>query len=165
MADLSGVALGGFLGLLGGILSQWLQGRRERERWGENNYKEEFRELMKVLTIAANLLAQRHAHSEGESPENKTICDNAYNESIRVLLDRIYTAKVIMDMDLYGKWIESVTELRRTNDVDNFNDRFAKIRKEIVRLVIDGTYQTVYKDDAFAESVPMEQRPFRPSAR
>jgi hypothetical protein len=89
LGALLGVALGSALAIAGGIVGQIMQGRREHRKWVSESRKEEFRELLDVLTTTMMLTVWWHDTDPTSAALGKE-WQTAWNEALRVIHTRLF---------------------------------------------------------------------------
>lgn len=140
MGDLYGVALGGVLGIIGGVTAQTLQSLfttgRERKRWAADSRKEEYRELLKTLTETATFLMEYKGTSAGNTEEYHKRFRQVYGNALRVIADRIFIANEIKNARIYDQWSTALVALDKTSDIHAFSGAFDKISNDIIKLAL-----------------------------
>jgi hypothetical protein len=140
MSDLYGVALGGFLGIIGGVTGQMLQSRftarRERKQWIADSRKEEYRELLKTLTQTATFLMEYKGTRSGMDQEYQKRFREIYGNGLRVIADRIFIAEEIKEAKIYDRWTAALVELDKSSDIHPFDEAFDRISADIVKLAL-----------------------------
>ncbi len=134
MSDLWGVALGGALAIIGSVSTQVIQGRRDRNRWIADARKEEYRELLNSMAETITRIMQRNV-----LPNDMKIIEasmESYNETLKIILTRIFIAKEIEDAKVYDRWMDAMKDVVEANDIDKLSETFEGLRTRIVELAL-----------------------------
>ena len=121
--------------LIGVLIGGWLTYRTQSRQWLANNRKEEYRELMTVLTNAAASLieaAQMKRHMIPPDEDLEPRAKREYDKSLRILQDRIFIAREVEEMELFDRWGRAMADLQETNKYQTFEDRFEAMKRDIV---------------------------------
>lgn len=119
--------------VIGSLLTYFLTRRWQREQWRNDNRKEEFRELIGAITASAIAFMKQTPYLDDriagrEKEERYTL----YLEALRVIKTRIFIARDVKEMNLNDRWVESINGMGETDTIDQFEERFEKIRDEII---------------------------------
>jgi hypothetical protein len=126
------VAAVGIAGTLGGTaIGQRMARSWQREQWLLDCRKEEFRELITVIsdTLAATLEAVSGKIPSRTNPDE---LGELYSKSLRAMNDRIFIAKDIKRLGVRTEWLELTTGYAKDSDTIQF---IARIDKLLVALV------------------------------
>jgi hypothetical protein len=133
--NLVGVAIGGLLAIGGGVVAQFMQGRREQHKWFEEKCIDEYRELLESLTKTL-MLAIHWYDIDPESPTRKSEWDMVWNESLRIIHTRLFIAKQIKDADIFNRWTDAFVSFQSDSNTRLLSDRYEEIRQSIVALAM-----------------------------
>ena len=118
--------------LVGVIIGAMLTRAWDRRKWINENRKQEYRELLTILTGAAAALIH-NTQVIVQSPAEQIATRDEYFKSLRVLQDRIFIANEIGKMNLFDRWGTALKNLQESKDVHKFEDSFEAMRKELVK--------------------------------
>jgi hypothetical protein len=120
--------------LVGVLIGAMLTRSWDRQKWMNDNRKQEFRELIDALTDAATaLMAQQTAYNNGEELEfEHTEAPDKHTQALKVIKTRIFIAGDVKQMDLLDHWTESIKRMRETNGIHCFEITFENVRDEII---------------------------------
>ncbi|MDR3723518.1 MAG: hypothetical protein P4K83_03415 [Terracidiphilus sp.] len=112
-------AVGG--GIVSGLLVHWLTRSREQEAWIRNCEKEEWRELLSVLTKAEEALSRLalayHVNPEDQTPAELQAFSDATEEAFRTMDDRLFIYEPLNTKDkLAMQWLRTHNEQMRGLD-------------------------------------------------
>jgi hypothetical protein len=121
---------------LGATASQIISGYREKRRWLADNRKEEYRELLGALTRSTTLWIHHRGIPGPKAATEMKEAQEAHEVALGVILDRIFIAEEIEKANIYDLWTTALAELKNTNDIRAFSDRFEKIRHAILESAL-----------------------------
>jgi hypothetical protein len=112
LPDLSLVAVGGALGIIGTAIGQFINGRRQDQQWRFENKKFEYRELLSAMAKAVRLMIlTRGGVKNGVAVEEVDAADEAQSDVYRLIEDRIFIADFARRSELYFKWMDALASL------------------------------------------------------
>lgn len=118
------------------FLGAWLTHWRERKHWLNDCRKEEYKELLGVLTKATIALIQHFDPSNGPigywRPEKAYEPQDYYMQSLEVIRDRIYISDELKKMDVYNRWTEAMKALTITKDFKSFEITVQTMHDDLV---------------------------------
>jgi hypothetical protein len=118
--------------LVGVIIGAMLTRAWDRRKWINENRKQEYRELLTILTSAFTALVDT-GQTIVQSPADQILVRDEYFKSLRVLQDRIFIAHEIGKLNLFDRWGTAMKDLQQTNNIGKFEDSFEAMRNEIVK--------------------------------
>jgi hypothetical protein len=126
-------ALGPLVGILIGhsITKAW-----QKEQWIAENKKQEYRELLSILSKAFTLLVHYHLNETEQSSEDEARVAEAEADALRTMHDRIFIVKEIQEENVLPRWINAVREFKKTSDSEVFAHCFGEISNEIVTSAV-----------------------------
>jgi hypothetical protein len=113
--------------LVGVLVGSLLARRSERKRWLADNKKEEYRELLKELGLVYRKLIDLDGPL-AESDEAWSLCYQAEG----AFLSCIFIDSELSEQAAQKEWDSALTEFMNTEDHGEFEDRYKKLRKELV---------------------------------
>ena len=118
------------------FLGAWLTHWRERKHWLNDCRKEEYKELLNILTKATIALIQRFDPANGPvgywRPEKTWEPQDFYMRTLEVMRDRIYISDELKAMDIYDRWTEAMKALTITKDFEHFEITTQGIHRDLV---------------------------------
>lgn len=137
MLDLdSFIKYAGALGLgtfIGSLISGWIQSGRDRKNWLRNNRRDEFRELITVLTKAISMVYLSHdTFASFHDPKVAGGDSHAIHLVAETLSSRIYIAKELANVR--SEWTNTLQAYRSSSNANEFEVNVNHIVTEIVTL-------------------------------
>jgi hypothetical protein len=121
--------------LVGVLVGAWLSRSWDKQKWMNDNRKEECRELLTAVTDAATAVLDRDVGTDGVSLAAKMDRANkAYLTSLKVFQDRIFIADDIERTQLFDIWPIAVNRYNSTRNRHDFDNSFEHIKKKIVQI-------------------------------
>jgi hypothetical protein len=119
------------------FIGAWLTLRRERKRWLNDCRKDEYKELISVLTKATIVMIKDHdpanrRHETYFRPEKMWDGEDAYMKSLEVIRDRIFIADELAKMNIYGRWTEAVKDMTVSSHYSAFESAAESIHHDLV---------------------------------
>jgi hypothetical protein len=130
IGPLVGVLIGVFLG------RSW-----DRKKWLNDHRALECRELLKAMSETVSLrfeTARAAAENQFREAEIQATATAAYNESLRVLQDRVFTAKDVEELQLRERWVQIVRDHVNSSDHQAFQSAYEEIKQTLVDLAVRG---------------------------
>jgi hypothetical protein len=111
----------------------------DKKKWMNDNRKEECRELITAITAAASALLERSAEIESRTITGATNdrATSLYNDSLRVLNDRIFIAKDIDAANLLHRWGPAIA-MAMPGKTQQFMEEFNSITATIRQIAMRG---------------------------
>jgi hypothetical protein len=125
----AGLGIGGTFG--SGFLAQRMARKSARQQWLMDSRKEEFRELLAVLTKSFATICDlwdKTGRSEGQDRKLR----EAGVVALRTIRDRIYISEDMKRLDIYKIWQTAVREFDDDHVYIAFAEKYALINAKIV---------------------------------
>ena|SRR5215471_5663413 len=106
------------------LIGAYIANRNQRRHWIADNKKQEFRELLSALVEASSSLIALHTPMVAHGPEEQRACERSEKKSVEVIMDRIFIAREVKELDLLRRWTKACRELDKTTDRSAFSDEF-----------------------------------------
>ena len=104
----------------------WLTRSRERKHWLNDCRKEEYRELINILTRATMEIIRQNDPSYPKldymRPEKMWDAQDFYMKSLEVIRDRIFISDELRDMKVYDRWTNAMQALATSHDHRQFEE-------------------------------------------
>lgn len=134
MADLYAVALGGALGIIGTAVGQVISGRRQNKQWLFENKKQEYRELLDVMSKAVRFIIDtRGGTISVVAASEMSAAYDAENDVFRVMEDRIFIADMVSKERLMDRWVELLGYMQNKRQPGQFIKTYTELRVTILR--------------------------------
>ena len=130
----AGLGIGGTLG--GIVVGHFLTKSWQREQWLLDCRKEEFRELLKVLTRSFATICFYSGMRVMVGDEKKAQ-EAAQTDAQTTIRDRIYIADDIARLDIYKIWRKATDEFQQDRVYIAFSEKYALIRAMIIKAATD----------------------------
>jgi hypothetical protein len=122
--------------LVGIFIGAYIANRNQRKHWIADNKKQEFRELLSALVEASSSLIVFYTPMVLQGPDEQRACDRAEKKSVEVIMDRIFIAREVKELDLQKRWSKALSEVRGTRNRTAFSDEFVKISSDITAAAL-----------------------------
>src|ERR1700693_2167703 len=124
------------LPLVGVLVGAYVTNRNQRRQWLSNCKKEEYSELLSVVTksvmIYLDLFAKPLPPAEQRRAET-----NALTRVAEIAQNRIFAAPAVKRLDLVKRWNGAARDLGDDGDIEKFTGIAAKLLKEIRNAAIE----------------------------
>jgi hypothetical protein len=128
----SGVALFGIVTAFGGVLiGQRMARNTQRGQWLKDCRKEEFKELLSVLTKSFAVICDGYSAFVQDSATQMAIRDAAL-VAMTTIRDRIYIAADVKRLNIYKLWRDAANEFEHDHVFIAFSEKYAVINALIV---------------------------------
>jgi hypothetical protein len=124
------------IGPLGGVLvGAYLSRSWDRQKWMNDNRKQEFKELIEALTDSATALMKEQAIRDSSDifeyndPEARVKHGNA----LKIIKSRIYISQDMKEMNLFDRWTESIKLMLDTASIHHFEITYENLKDEIIK--------------------------------
>lgn len=121
--------------LVGILIGAYIANRNQRKNWIADNKKQEFRELLSALVEASSSLIAFYTPMALHGPEDQRACDRVEKKSVEVIMDRIFIAREVKELDLLKRWTKALSLVRGTDHL-TFSDEFVKISSDITAAAL-----------------------------
>ncbi len=137
MADISSVAIGGALGIVGTAIGQFISGRRQNQQWLFENRKQEYRELLSAFANAVHLLLLTRPVPFGAvAATDLATAEDAKSAAFRIIQDRIFIADRIDSAKIKEQWTEMCFYLKN-GEPERFLFRYEELRRVMLAIALD----------------------------
>jgi hypothetical protein len=128
----TGVAAFGIVSAFGGVLmGQRMARNTQREQWLKDCRKEEFKELLSVLTKSFAVICDGYSAFVQDSATQRAIRDAALL-AMTTIRDRIYIAADVKRLNIYKLWRDAANEFEHDHVFIAFSEKYALINAMIV---------------------------------
>jgi hypothetical protein len=129
-----GMAWKGVGPLTGVMVGAVLARSWDRNKWMNDNRKEEFRDLLDALTDAATRLMaeQEQANRAPFGYWNDDEARASHVEALKIIKTRIYIADDLKEMELFDRWSKAIEKMHETKEICHFENVYEGVRNEIV---------------------------------
>ncbi|MGC1187778.1 MAG: hypothetical protein WA871_10330 [Candidatus Acidiferrales bacterium] len=126
--------------LVGVVIGALLARSWDRRKWLDDNRASESRELLRIFTLTIHhLFSAQHSLEANLSTQfaaERELANDTYNESLRVLQDRIFVAKDVKQHKLRERWVQANTDYRLRQDGPKFQADYEGIQETILEMVL-----------------------------
>ena len=123
--------------LIGALLAR----SSERQKWLNDNRKEECRELLTAMTRAADMYLEERSRRPTMKQDDFIAQKEAFAEYRRcliVLQDRIFIAAKLREKRMFKLWGDTIGDFTNDGDSKKFADRLNHIKSIIIDIATDG---------------------------
>jgi hypothetical protein len=124
--------------LIGVLLGHFLSRSWQQTQWMQDRQKEEWRELLSVLTRSFAVICKYTAPIMRLDGDNKRAVEEAQTVAQTTIRDRIFIAKEVKHLDIYKTWVEAVETFERDRIYIAFAQQYAVINAKIVYTATRG---------------------------
>ena len=121
--------------LIGVMVGGYLTSRMQKKHWVLDNKKEEYRELLSALMAAVSNVVTLGS-SIVQSPTEQFACDESKTRAGTVILDRLFIAREVRQMNLPDRWIRARRDLDAQGDLQLFAQRCANMMNDITNSAL-----------------------------
>ena len=123
--------------MVGVLVGAWLARSWDKQKWLNDNRKEECRELLTAVTDAVTAILDRDIATSGVSYATKQArANDAFLISLKIFQDRIFIARDIEGAKLFDIWPVAVNRYNSSANRHDFDDSFEAIKKKIVQIAV-----------------------------
>jgi hypothetical protein len=122
--------------LIGIFIGAYIANRNQRKQWIADNKKQEFRELLSALVEASSSLIAFYTPMVLQGPDEQRACDRVEKKSIEVIMDRVFIAGEVKELDLQERWSNALSGIRGTRNRTAFSDEFVKISSDLTAAAL-----------------------------
>jgi len=128
----AGMAIWAALGpLVGVLIGAYIADRNQRRQWIANCKKEEYRELISVLTKARSTYLQIHHFTPVAGPDEvQALADETFRVA-ETMGDRIFIAAVVKRLNVLERWYAATTLFEGGGEVNAFASSVGTLLDEI----------------------------------
>ena len=119
--------------LAGVLVGAWLARSWDKQKWMNDNRKQECQELLAAISHAETLLIGRELLF-GTITEKDT--KDAYIVSVKTFQSRIFIAKELREQGLFDLWFAAVREFRSQRVVDKLDVEYGRISEKIIEIAM-----------------------------
>jgi hypothetical protein len=133
-ATLIGTGVAGFgiaTTFVGLVMGQRMARNTQREQWLKDCRKEEFKELLSVLTQSFATICDLYS-SSGRSGNDARVAREAAILALSTISDRIYIAKDVKELNIHKIWRDAANEFEHDHVFVAFGEKYALINAMIV---------------------------------
>jgi hypothetical protein len=128
----TGVAAFGIVAAFGGVLmGQRMARNTQREQWLRDSRKQEFKELLTVLTKSFAVICDAYSALVQDSATQVAVRD-AEMLAVITIRDRVYIAEDIKRLNIYKIWRDAVNEFIEDHVFIAFSEQYALINAMVV---------------------------------
>src|SRR5882762_7637722 len=125
--------------LVGVLVGALLARRWDRQKWTNDNRKEECRELLTAMTKVADSCLEVRAHFASASAVKTEAVQAAWVEDRKcmiILQDRIFIARRLNQERMFKRWNETTTEFLKDGDVQKFGERLNTLKQIVIDIAL-----------------------------
>jgi hypothetical protein len=129
----------GIAGSLGGIfVGNFLSKSSQRRNWILDCRKQEFRELVSALSKATIEQVTFTTSLQSPTPQSMAPWMDTFKIALHTVLDRIYIAKEMKELNVMTRFLEYASALRENKDLEPAHANFEALLREIVMVALKG---------------------------
>ena len=119
--------------LVGVLIGAYITNRNQRKHWVADSKKQEFRELLGILTRSYDEILEKHTPMVAYTPEDQRRHAEAEKSALAVIRDRILIARELEGIKLEQRWMLAMLKLDSQHDSLGFSAEFSRLRAEILK--------------------------------
>ena len=117
--------------MVGVRYGQELAKRWQKEHWIADNKKEEYREVLQVLSAAIGPMIQHGAPGNDDDLEEIRAATEAENAAYAVLETRLFIRSELKTLGAYGRWKGLVLAFSKDKNIQTFTEGYKKLADDI----------------------------------
>lgn len=117
--------------LVGVCIGAYLAKRWQRDQWIADNKRSEYRKLLTTLAKTFTSILELHTSGVALGPKEQRALFNLEVRASAVMLDRIFIADEIKELDLIKRWNQALRGYDNSLDGDAFGIAFGLIAKDV----------------------------------
>ena len=117
--------------LVGVLLGASIANRNQRRQWSSTCKKEEYSELISVITRAMMTYINLHAYLVARGPEEQRAEASALGSVGETARNRIFIASTVKRLDVVKRWHDATRSVERDHDLDKFGTSVGKLLDDI----------------------------------
>ena len=123
--------------LVGVFTGAYLTKRWQREHWLMDNKRDEYREVIKALSVALVPILQSGKPEYIVSPEQRDARNVTEYLSYEVLGNRIFIHEELEKINVYDRWVALVKSFDKDKNDNTFTNGFRELRRDIRRVALE----------------------------
>jgi hypothetical protein len=132
--------------LVGVFIGAYLARRWRRDEWIADNKRSEYRKLLTTLAKTFTSIVELRASGVALGPKEQRRLFNLEVQASAVILDRIFIAEEVKEMNLLKRWNQALRTYDNSLDADTFGKEFGVIasdlRKSATKVIRDHDSET-----------------------
>jgi hypothetical protein len=139
--DIGGRVWSGVGPLVGVLVGTLLARSWDKQKWMNDNRKEECRELLTAMTKVADSCLEARARIGSAGPAAIEAVQAAWAEDRKcmiVLQDRIFIAQRLSQERMFKRWNDATNEFLNEGDLDKFGVRLNELKRVIIDIALNG---------------------------
>ena len=118
--------------LVGVFIGAYIANQNQRKHWLADNRKEEYRELMAVITKSLNAYLERYVLNIGVvSGEDERHLQETLTEVMQITRSRLFIRDAIERLDVVNRWHSLTDTYERTREHSPFSKGMGKLLDDI----------------------------------
>ena len=117
--------------LTGVFIGADISNRNQRKQWIADNKKQEYRELVSMLTRALNAVMQESTVLVARAPEEQREFVRIGNEVLITIKDRLFIADVVTELRVYERWRGALHDFQSVHQRQLFIDKVEEIKSDL----------------------------------
>lgn len=117
--------------LLGVCIGAYLAKRWQRDQWIADNKRSEYRKLLTTLANTFTSILSLHSTGVALGPKEQRTLSNLEVGASAVILDRLFIADEVNDMNLLKRWNKALRDYDKSRDGDAFGNAFGLIANDV----------------------------------
>ncbi|HXP70738.1 MAG TPA: hypothetical protein VOA88_15760 [Candidatus Dormibacteraeota bacterium] len=117
--------------LVGVLVGAYIANRNQRKEWVADNKKQEYRELVSILTRALNSVMLESAVLVAHSPEEQREFERIGNEVLITIRDRLFIEDVVTKLRVYERWRQALADFRGVRQRQVLIDKVEEIKSDL----------------------------------
>jgi hypothetical protein len=117
--------------LVGVCIGAYLARRWQRDQWIADNKRSEYRKLLTTLAKTFTSIIELRAAGVALGPKDQRTLFNLEVRASAVILDRIFIADEVKEMNLLKRWNQALRDYDNTLNSDVFSSAFGLIANDV----------------------------------
>jgi len=118
--------------LLGIAIGQYLTKSWQREQWTLDNKKQEYRELLAILTRSYGTIIRLQAPGAVRSGDEEKELHTAHLDALAVMRDRLFIGRSPMLLTIFKLWTDATEEYGNTGEFLPFRNNYNNIHASVL---------------------------------
>jgi hypothetical protein len=122
--------------LIGVFVGAYLTGRRQRRDWLADSKKEEYRELVGILSEGLSMYIQQYAVQTIRSGEDEGRLHEMLGRILVVMRSRLFIKKIVNSLNVAKRWNDLTRSFEDNHDSDTFSRGVGKLLDDILEAAM-----------------------------